>query len=114
MRKADIEKLAKRKRNEQPTKSPGGTIAPDAQEAAQEREEAGAVNLTPETCRALGEAVAVAICARLAKMLPIMARVAAADTLRSCQQRETIFKHAIDEGKFVALMLKAAEEGMKP
>ena len=109
MRKADIEKLAKRKRDEQPTKSPGVTIAPDAREAAQEREEAGAVNLTPETCRALGEAVAGAIVTRLEVLLPICARLAAADTIHTVQKAETVLRGAVSEGEQAAAIIKGVK-----
>lgn len=109
MRKADIVKLAKSRRNGQQTKSPGEAIASDAREAPQERAEREAVNLTPETCRAIGEAVAVAVCSRLARLLPVAARIAAADTVHTMHQPPTVFRHAIDEGIAAANILEAVQ-----
>lgn len=115
MRKSDIERLAKRKRAEasgQPRTASGARIAqiaPDAREGVQNRAEREAVNLSRETIGELADAVAAAIATRLGVMLPVCARIAAADTLRNIQQPATIFKHAVDEGILAAEVIRGLQ-----
>lgn len=101
MRKSDIEKLARRRGTDKDQ-----PIAPDARERAQKRAQAQAVDLSRETINALAEAVAEAVCARLARLLPIMARLAAADTIHTVERSDKVFRRAIDEGRDVLNMLE--------
>lgn len=98
MRKADIEKLGKGKPAQVRANGSRGGIAPDAREAAHERETREAVNLSRETINALADAVAGAIVTRLEVLLPICARLAAADTIHTVQKAETVLGDAIKEG----------------
>ena len=107
MRKAEIEKFAKRKRAEVRGRADADIIAPDAREAAQKRTQPGAVNLAPETIQALAEAVAVSVGAKMARLLPVVARIAAADTLHTCERGDTVLRHAIDEGIAAANLMEA-------
>lgn len=113
MRKSDIERLAKRKRAEasgQPGTAPAARIAPDAREGVQNRAEREAINLSRETIGELADAVAAAIATRLGVMLPVCARIAAADTLHNVQQPATIFKHAVDEGIIAAEVIRGLQQ----
>ena len=105
MRKADIEKFAKRKRAEVRGRADADSIAPDA--PARKRTQPGAVNLAPETIQALAEAVAVSIGTKMARLLPVVARIAAADTLHTCERGDTVLRHAIDEGIAAANLMEA-------
>lgn len=98
MRKADIEKLWKGKPAQVRANGSSGGIAPDARERPQERETREAVNLSRETIDALADAVAGAIMTRLGVLLPICARLAAADTIHTVQKAETVLGDAIKEG----------------
>ena len=98
MRKADIEKLGKGKTAQVRANGSRSEIAPDARERPQERETREAVNLSPETINALADAVAGAIVTRLEVLLPICARLAAADTIHTVQKPETVLGNAIKEG----------------
>ena len=112
MRKSDIERLAKRKRAEasgQPGTASGARIAPDAREGVQNRAERETINLSRETIGELADAVAAAIAMRLVVMLPVCARIAAADTLHNVQQPTTIFRHAVDEGIIAAEVMRGLQ-----
>ena len=98
MRKSDIEKLGKGKPAQVRANGSRGGIAPDAREAAKERETREAVNLSRETINALADAVAGAIVTRMEVLLPVCARLAAADTIHTVQKAETVLGDAIKEG----------------
>lgn len=98
MRKSDIEKLGKGKPAQVRANGSRGGIAPDARERPQERETREAVNLSRETINALADAVAGVIVTRLEVLLPICARLAAADTIHTVQKPETVLGDAIKEG----------------
>lgn len=84
-------------------------IASDAREGVQPRAEREAVNLSRETIGELADAVAAAIATRLGVMLPVCARIAAADTLHNVQQPATIFKHAVNEGIIAAEVIRGLQ-----
>ena len=96
MRKSDIEKLARQR--------PPKRTAPDA------RTDGAAVNLSRETIGELADAVAAAIVAHLKALLPVCARLAAADTIHTAQKPETVLRSAISEGALAAQII----EGVKP
>ena len=109
MRKSDIEKLGQGKQlhGRAPYQRPKfEPIASDAREAAQERETREAVNLSRETINALADAVAGAIATRLGVLLPVCARLAAADTIHTVQQAKTVLGDAIQEGMQAAAIIK--------
>ena len=60
------------------------------------------LNLSRESVDALADA----ILARLTALLPICARIAAADTLHTAQKPETVMRDAIVEGIMAANTLK--------
>lgn len=106
MRKADIEKLGKDKPAQVRANDLRGGIAPDAREAAQERKTRESVNLSRETINALADAVAGAIVTRLGVLLPVCARLAAADTVHTVQKAETVLRGAVSEGEQAAAIIK--------
>ena len=110
MSKATIERRAKSapaKRRmlaaSQELASTAERIASDARERPYAREDARGVELSAKSVKALAEAIVSGIVAELEKMLPIMARIAAADTVHTCEHAATIFRRVIREG------LRAAE-----
>ena len=109
MRKSDIEKLGKGKPAQVRANGSRGGIAPDAREAAQERETREAVNLSRETINALADAVAGAIVTRLGVLLPVCARLAAADTIHTVQKAETVLRGAVSEGEQAAAIIKGVK-----
>ena len=109
MRKSDIEKLGKGKPAQVRANGSRGGIAPDAREAAQEREMCEAVSLSRETINALADAVAGAIVTRLGVLLPVCARLAAADTIHTVQQAKTVLGDAIQEGMQAAAIIKGVK-----
>lgn len=70
------------------------------------------VTITSASIRAIAEAVADAMEAKLAAIGPALARLAAANTLQSVERPETIFKRALDEGDIVrGLIVKRNTRG---
>lgn len=106
MRKADIEKLGNAKPLAVRANGSRGGIAPDAREQPQERETREAVNLSRETINALADAVAGAIATRLGVLLPVCARLAAADTIHTVQYKKTVLADAVKEGELAAEIIK--------
>jgi hypothetical protein len=106
MRKSDIEKLSKGKPAQVRANGSRGGIAPDA---AQKRETREAVNLSRETINALADAVAGAIVTRLGVLLPVCARLAAADTVHTVQKAETVLRGAVSEGEQAAAIIKGVK-----
>ena len=109
MRKSDIEKLGKGKPAQVRANGSRGGIAPDARERPQERETREAVNLSRETINALADAVAGAIVTRLGVLLPVCARLAAADTVHTVQKAETVLRGAVSEGEQAAAIIKGVK-----
>ena len=106
MRKSDIEKLGKGKPAQVRANSSRGGIAPDA---AKERETRELVNLSRETINALADAFAGAIVTRLGVLLPVCARLAAADTVHTVQKAETVLRGAVSEGEQAAAIIKGVK-----
>lgn len=105
MRKSDIERLAK-------AKSAGGNrIAPDARRAAKAPAKVAAVITTPESIKAIGDAVARNVIESLAVLLPVCARLAAADTLHTAQKPETVMRDAIAEGMTATMLIREIVHG---
>ena len=100
MRKSDIERLAKAK------PAGGNRIAPDARCAAKAHTDVAAVNLTPESVKAIGDAVARNVIESLAVLMPVCARLAAADTLHTAQKPETVMRDAIAEGMTAMVLIR--------
>lgn len=108
MRKADIMKLAIHKRGERPIKSHGEAIAPDAREAANKRETREAVNLTPEAIGAIVDGFSRELRRVLLEVGPIIARMAAADTIHTVERPATIFGRALQEAQTAAGVIDEA------
>ena len=94
MRKLDIEKLARQKRQAAP-KSPTPPAAP---KLAQKRSAPLVVELSPQSVAALADA----ILARMARLVPLAARLAAADTIHTMEQRQKIWCRAIAEAREIS------------
>ena len=106
MRKSDIERLAKAK------PAGGNRIAPDARRAVKAHTDVAAVNLlTPENIKAIGDAVARNVIESLAVLLPVCARLAAADTLHTAQKPETVMRNAIAEGMTAMMLIRELVHG---
>ena len=63
----------------------------------------------PPKLEELSTAVAVKLLDGLKTLLPIIARLAAADTLHTTERPETVLDRAIKEGKLAASILKDSE-----
>lgn len=57
--------------------------------------------------------VADAVCAELRVLLPICARIAAADTIHTVEKAETTFAHAVREGIVAAKAVELARNAQK-
>lgn len=71
----------------------------------QEREEAQGVVIA----RSSIEALADAIFERLRKHGPLLARLAAADTIRTTEKPDTVFRRALSEAQLARAVIEAAE-----
>ena len=107
MNKSKSEALARRERAKAAVAKPkADVIAPDAREAAQERETRGAVNLTAETIDAIVGGVSREIRRALLEIGPMLARIAAADTIRTVEKPARVLGRAIDEGRMAQALLE--------
>lgn len=93
----------------QPKSGTVSAIASDAREATQERETRGAVNLTPETIEAIVGGFSRELRRALLELGPIIARLAAADTIHSVERLATVIRRAVDEGRTAADVVKELE-----
>lgn len=120
MNKAKIERMAREARAKaaqagarsttaQPKSGTASAIASDAREAAQERETRGAVNLTPETVDAIVGGFSRELRRALLELGPILARLAAADTIHSLERVATVLGRAVVEGRTAADVVKELE-----
>lgn len=105
MRKADFENIAKRMEKSRTS----GQIAQDVRKASQEREEIRVVNLTPETVDAIVDGLSREIRRAMLELGPIIARLAAADTIHSVERVTTVLGRAVAEGKTAADIVKMLE-----
>lgn len=62
-----------------------------------------------ERIAALAHAVTAQIMAELREYLPVVARLAAADTIHTTQEPETVMRHAIGEGRLAAKIINEKE-----
>ena len=69
-----------------------------------------AVELSAGSVRAIAEAVAE----KLVEIGPKLARLAAADTIHSVEQPETVFRRAIEEGSSASALLSPGAGEAKP
>lgn len=93
----------------QPESGTASAIASDAREAAQDRETRGAVNLTPETIEAIVGGLSRELRRALLELGPIIARLAAADTIHSVERVSTVLGRAVVEGQTAAEVLRKLE-----
>ena len=113
MNKAKIEKMARNARAKsaqaKPTQSAqAAQIASDAPEAAQERETREAVNLTPETIDAIVGGFSRELRRALLEVGPILARLAAADTIHTVERPPRVFGRALEEAQAARAVLAEA------
>ena len=102
MRKSEIEKLSR-----QPQDRAAKRIAPYARgEQPCKRLDGETIDLSRETIDALADAVAAAVVARLKELLPVCARVSAADTVHTVQRPESVLRDAVKEGRLAADIIK--------
>jgi len=100
MRKSDIERLAHRR---QPVPS-----RENAQKQPQGHEQQRAVNLTPETIDAIVGAFSREFRRALLECGPIIARIAAADTIHTTERPASVFGRALLEAQTATGILTAA------
>lgn len=86
------------------------TLAQDAREATSTASAQKTATDTPERVDAHTEAPRGQSC-DVAKYLCVAARLAAADTVRTCQHRETVLRDAIKEGLLAYDILRELEGG---
>ena len=114
MRKSDIENLAKRRSKAQTS----GQIAPEKREGAMVRAAGGGVGKnTPQAesapqCRCGGhltrEDIRAAVRDALLEVGPILARMAAADTIHTVERLPRVFGRALDEAQAAREVLAEA------
>ena len=114
MRKSDIENLAKRRAKAQTS----GQIAPEKREGATVRAAGGGMGKnTPKAesalqCRCGGhltrEDIRAAVRDALLEVGPILARLAAADTIHTVEQPPRVFRTALDEAQTARAVLAEA------
>lgn len=113
MNKAKIERMAREARAKAAKagakSAAASAIASDAREAAQEHETCGAVNLTPETVDAIVGGFSRELRRALLELGPILARLAAADTIHSFERVATVLGRAVVEGRTAADVVKELE-----
>ena len=102
MRKKDIEKLARSAAKADARRE----IAQKAAPSPSEREDARGVILDPSSIAALSDAIVAGLRAALVDIGPILARIAAADTIHTVQQLETVLRGAVSEGEQAAAIIK--------
>lgn len=93
-------------------------VAPDKREAAStpavaKSDEYKPVPLPshiPTMTEQLADSIAVAVTDKLMLYLPIVARLASADTVHSMEKPETVLKRAISEGRLAAAILAAQNQ----
>ena len=112
MNKVKIEKMARNARAKsariKPTQSAqAAQIASDAPEAAQERETREAV-LTPETIDAIVGGFSRELRRALLEVGPILARLAAADTIHTVERPPRVFGRALEEAQAARAVLAEA------
>lgn len=88
-------------RRGRPPKS-GATVAPTTAENA-------AKAPVQTDWREFAEMIANAVDARLMRLMPVFARLAAADSIHTTEKPETVMRRAIAEGKMAADILKEQE-----
>ena len=93
-----------------PKKTTTTTPAQGAREAAYKASAPETAKDTPERTDAHSDAPRGQSC-DLAKYLCVAARLAAADTVRTCQHRETVLRDAIREGLLAYTLLREIEGG---
>lgn len=112
MNKTKIEKMAREARAKSAaarTKTaPADAIAPDAREAAQERAASRTVNLSPETIDAILRGVSRELRRVLVDVGPILARLAAADTIHTVERPPRVFGGALVEAQTARAVLAEA------
>lgn len=114
MRKSDIENLAKRRAKPQT----GGQIAPEKREGATVRAAGGGMGKnTPQAesapqCRCgehlTREDIRAAVRDALIEVGPILARLAAADTIHTVERPHKVFGRALDEAQAARAVLAEA------
>lgn len=106
MNKSQINRMAKQrqKTETQPT-------AQDAPQRAQERGAVQAVNLSPETIDALVGGFSRELRRVLLELGPILARIAAADTVHTVERPPRVFSRAMQEAQTAAAIIQ--EVGVK-
>ena len=115
MSKATIERRAKSapaKRRipaaSQELTSTAERIASDAREVASKRETRGTVNLTPEAIDAIVDGFSRELRRVLLDVGPIIARMAAADTIHTVERPAKVFGRALQEAQTAACVIKEA------
>ncbi len=68
-------------------------------ELLKDEPEAQVVSLSAETVEAIAEAVAEKFAQVAVPLMILHARFCAADTVRTCERPDTVFRHAINEAK---------------
>lgn len=110
MNKATIRRLAEKRAKAPQNPAQVSTRENPAPERAQERETREPIDLSAETIKALGEAVARGFRDALLEEGLIVARMAAVDTLHSMERPATLFGRAADEAAIAAKILKGAAQ----
>ena len=112
MNKATIQQIARRNRiKAQAASSLAKEITSELSQRPQDRETSKGLNLTPETIEAIVDGFSREFRRTLLEVGPILARLAAADTIHSVEHKATIIGRSLVEGQTAAALL--AELGVK-
>lgn len=95
-----------------PNKTATAPATPKAAEKAAPKpvEKAAETKAAPSTANELAATIAQTILAELKRLLPIYARLAAADTIHTTQRPETVMRQAIAEGVIAAKLIAENKE----
>lgn len=107
MRKSDIERLARRRQQQaKPTATHG-----NAPRIAQDRADASGGKSHGHTCACACGGEFERLVNALIEIGPILARIAAVDTVRTTEQPATLFRRAVSEGVEAAAILRNTLNG---
>lgn len=98
MRKSDIEKFAHSPKASNGERHGHATAAQNARREAKTREITQGVELSASSVAALSSAIVDGLAAKLVELLPVVARIAAADTVHTMQGEDAVMRKAVSEG----------------
>ena len=84
---------------------------PEAPQNRASQAKSGSGSTATDWAAKIADEISERLCKRLEALLPICARLAAADTLHTTERESTVLRRAIEEGVRAAGMLKEVTDG---